>query len=313
MTPLIFFAVLGAALLHASWNAIIKTGGNKQTTMMIFTCWQALIGFCIVIWLPFPARDVWPWLIASGVIHMFYQLFLAYAYEQGDLSRVYPISRGTAPLIVLVVSAAFLADVITPTEYLGIAVLGAGIVLMAGGALHSGESRRLIPYALGAATATAGYTLVDGIGARIGGDALAYVAWLLLMAGFFYVPAVIALKGVHVARAPWAIWKRGAVPAAASLVAYGIVVWAMTQAPIALVSALRETSILFAVLIGWLVFGEKLGGLKALAALLIVSGVVLPRISAGARPPLRSPGIFQNQRDVLGWCGVARLSPLFRT
>jgi len=113
LTLSVFLAVLGAALLHAAWNAIIKTGGNKQTTMMIFTVWQGLIGLCAVVWFPLPAWEVWPWLLASGVIHMFYQLFLAYAYEQGDLSRVYPISRGSAPLMVLVVGALFLDDVVT--------------------------------------------------------------------------------------------------------------------------------------------------------------------------------------------------------
>ncbi len=278
MTLTVFLAVLFAALLHASWNAIIKTGGNKQTTMMIFTIWQGLIGLGLVVWLPLPSAEVWPWLIASGVIHMFYQLFLAYAYEQGDLSRVYPISRGTAPLIVLGVSALFLSDVVTVTEYLGVAVLGLGIVTMASGALLSGESRKLIPFALGAATATAGYTLTDGIGARIAGAPWVYVGWLLALSAVFFVPAATWLKGTVILRAPAAEWRRGIIPAAASLAAYGIVVWAMTQAPIALVAALRETSIFFAVLIGWLIFGEKMGATKVTAALLIVAGVALTRL-----------------------------------
>jgi len=274
----VFLAVLGAAFLHAGWNAIIKTGANKQTTMLIFTVWQGIIGLCVVVWLPFPAAEVWPWLLASGAIHMVYQLFLAYAYEQGDLSRVYPISRGTAPLIVLCFGAIFLADLVSVTEYLGVAILGLGIMLMASGALSSGESRRLVPYAFGAAMATAGYTLVDGIGARIGGNPLAYVGWLLFLSGFFFVPAVFVLKGRKVAMASWSVWRRGIVPAAASLVAYAIAVWAMTQAPIALVAALRETSILFAVLIGWLVFGEKMNALKATSAAFIVAGVALTRL-----------------------------------
>lgn len=278
MTFGVFVAVLAAALLHAGWNAIIKTGGNKQTTMMIFTIWQGLIGLSILIWLPWPKGDAWIWLIASGAIHMVYQLFLAYAYEQGDLSRVYPISRGSAPLMVMLFSLVFLSDPISAFEYLGIAVLGAGIMLMAHGAWTSGESRRLIPFALGAATATAAYTLVDGMGARVNGAALPYVAWLLFLSGFFYVPAVLVLKGPSVTRAPWKAWRAGIIPAAASLVAYAIVVWAMTSSPIALVAALRETSILFAVLIGWLVFKEPMSQSKACAAGLIISGVILTRI-----------------------------------
>ena len=278
MSLLVFCAVLGAALLHATWNALIKTGANKQTSMLIMTVWQGIIGLSIVVWLPIPQASVWPWLIGSGVVHMFYQLFLAYAYEQGDLSRVYPLARGAAPMIVLLVSFFAMSDHITTAEVSGIAVLGLGILLMARGVFTSGESRRLVPFALGSAVATAAYTIVDGIGARIEGDAVAYVGWLLLMSGIFYVPAILVLKGRSIASASRTVWAQGALPAAASLAAYSIAVWAMTQAPIALVAALRETSILFAVLIGWWVFGERMDKQKCLAAILIVAGVVLTRL-----------------------------------
>ena len=277
MSLTVFFAVLAAALIHASWNAAIKTGANKQTSMLILTLGQGLLGFLVVIWRPLPAADVWPWLIASGFVHMVYQLFLAYAYEQGDLSRVYPISRGSAPLMVLIFSLFFLADDITGTELAGVFVLGLGIVLMARGAFTSGENRRLIPFALGAACATAAYTVIDGLGARIAGDPVSYVGWLLLLSGCFYLPVVLGLKGRRILRASRRDWARGMFAAAASLIAYGIAVWAMTQAPIALVAALRETSILFAVLIGWIVFGEKMNRGKAAAAALIMAGVALTR------------------------------------
>ena len=278
MSVAVFFAVLCAALLHAIWNALIKTGQGKQASMLILTVWQGVFGVLVVVWLPFPRAEVWPWLIASGVIHMFYQLFLAYAYEQGDLSRVYPIARGAAPLLVLAVSIFALGDHVAPMEYLGVAVLGVGIVLMARGAFTNGESRRLVPFALGSATATAAYSIVDGLGARVAGDAAQYVSWLLVMAALFYIPAALFLKGRDVLVAPRVDWLRGAMAGLASLVAYGIVVWAMTQAPIALVTALRETSILFAVLIGWLVFGERMDRWKAVAAGLIVLGVVVTRL-----------------------------------
>lgn len=274
----ILAAVLGAALLHASWNALIKTGSNKQTAMLIMTVWQGLIGLAVVVWLPFPSLKVWPWIIGSGLIHMCYQLFLAYAYEQGDLSRVYPLARGAAPMIVLAVSSVFLADEMAGQEVFGILVLGLGILLMARGVFTSGESRKLIPFALCSAMATAAYTIVDGIGARVEGDAVAYVGWLLLMAAVFYIPAVLHLKGGAVTQAPKRDWLRGAITASAALAAYCIVVWAMTKAPIALVAALRETSILFAVLIGWIVFGDRMDRLKWAAATLIVLGVILTRI-----------------------------------
>ena len=274
----IFAAVMGAAFLHAFWNALVKTGVNKQTSMLMLTLGQSAIGLVMGLSRPFPGADVWVWILASALIHTVYQLFLAYAYEQGDLSRVYPIARGTAPLIVLGVSVAFLPDPVSALEYLGIAVLGAGIVWLARGAFTSGESRRLVPYALGAACATAGYSIVDGLGARIEEDAVAYVGWLLALAGVFYVPVVLALRGRRTAVAPLKAWGVGLVASAASMTAYAIVVWAMTQAPIALVTALRETSILFAVLIGWLVFGERMDRGKAIAAALILSGVMLTRL-----------------------------------
>lgn len=278
MSFTVFLAVLGAALLHATWNACIKTGTNKQTSMLIMTVWQGLMGGLIVMWRPLPAAEVWPWLFASGLVHMFYQLFLAYAYEQGDLSRVYPLARGAAPMMVLLVSLVALPDAVAVTEYVGIIVIGFGIVCMAWGALASGESRKLIPFAIGAACATASYTLIDGVGARIGGDPVTYVGWLLLMAAFFYLPAIFALQGKSVLSASRRDWVIGIFTGGASLTAYGIAVWAMSVASIAVVAALRETSILFAMLIGWLVFHDKMDRLKVLAGLLIVTGVVLTRL-----------------------------------
>ncbi len=278
MTLTVFLAVICAAFLHAAWNAGVKTGARKQTAMLILTVWQGFVGLAIVIWRPLPGAEVWPWLLASGVVHMFYQLFLAYAYEQGDLSRVYPLARGAAPMMVMVFSLFILPDPVSPMEYAGVAVLGAGIMLMAWGALASGESRRLIPFALGSATATAAYTVIDGLGARVAADPLTYVSWLLLMSAVFYVPVALCLKGREIIVAPRADWLKGSVIGLMSLVAYGIVLWAMTQAPIALVAALRETSILFAMLLGWLVFGDRMDGVKASAGALIVAGVVLTRL-----------------------------------
>ncbi len=278
MTLSVFLAVLLAALLHAGWNAIVKTGLSKQTSMFLLSVGHAAIGGVVALTQPFPAPEVWPWLFASGLIHMAYQLFLAYAYEQGDLSRVYPIARGAAPMIVLLVSLAFLADPLQHWDFIGILVLGAGIALMARGVFSSGESRRMLPFAFGAACATAGYTLADGLGARVSGQPFAYVGWLMILSAVFFTPAVIALKGTAVLKADRKGWTLGMIAAAASFAAYAIAVWAMTKAPIALVGALRETSILFAVLIGWLFFKDRMDRTKIMAACLIVAGVVLTRL-----------------------------------
>jgi drug/metabolite transporter (DMT)-like permease len=274
----VLLAVLGAALLHAGWNAIIKTGLSKQTSMFLLSVGHAAIGFCVALTKPFPEAEVWPWLLASGLIHMAYQLFLAFAYEQGDLSRVYPLARGAAPMMVLVVSVLFLSDPMGMMDYVGVLVLGLGIAFMARGVFTNGESRRLLPFAFGSAMATAGYTLADGLGARVAGDPLQYVGWLMMLSALFYTPAAIALRGVEVIRASRRDWIMGLIAAAASFAAYAIAVWAMTVAPLALVAALRETSILFAVLLGWLLFGDRMDRGKIIAAVLIVSGVVLTRL-----------------------------------
>lgn len=274
----VFVAVLFAALLHASWNAIIKTGADKVQGMLVLTLSHAAVGGVLAMFVPLPPVAAWGWLAGSVLIHAAYQSFLAFAYSHGNLSRVYPISRGSAPIFVLLYGFFFLPDVIRSAEYLGITLLGTGIIVMARGVFTSGESRRLLPFAFGAALATAGYTVTDGVGARVAGDATSYIAWLFLLSAPVFVPVCLILRGPSVLRISPAIWRSGAIGGVLSVVAYWIAVWGMTQAPIALVAALRETSVLFAVLIGILFFGEKGDFGKLLAALLIVSGIIITRL-----------------------------------
>ena len=278
MSLWVMLAVLGAAFLHALWNSLLKVGTSRMGAMVILSIGEIPIGLAVVLARPALEWAVAPWVIAAGCAHFFYKLFLTYAYERGDLSRVYPIARGSAPLMVGLVSPFFLPDVITPVEFAGIAVLGAGILLMAQGVFASGENRRLIPYALGSACATATYTLIDGQGARVSGDAVAYIAWVFVVDGLFFAGGMLAWKGAAVLPRQAKAWGVGMIAAAASYGDYAVSVWAMTIAPIAVVAALRETSILFAVLIGWLVFGERMTRGKALAALVIVGGVMLTRL-----------------------------------
>lgn len=278
MSFTVFLAVLAAAFLHAAWNALIKTGASKQSAMLILSVGHALVGACVAFWKgPLPSAAL-PWLFGSGLIHMCYQLALSYAYEHGDLSRVYPIARGAAPMLVLVISALFLSDQLAPMEWFGITILGLGILLMARGVFTSGESRKMLPFAFASAVATAGYSITDGMGARAAGDAVQYVGWLLMLSTVFYAPVAIGLKGRALFKAPNRAWALGMVAAIASFSAYAIAVWAMTQAPIALVAALRETSILFAVLIGWIAFGERMDRDKVIAIAVILTGVILTRL-----------------------------------
>lgn len=279
MSTAVLLAVLAAGLLHASWNALIKMGVSKLTSMLIMTLIQGGAGAAIALGRPLPQGDVLLWLLASGAFHAAYKLFLSFAYEQGDLSRVYPIARGAAPMIVLALSAVVLtADTLGLFEVIGVLVLGLGILLMARGVFSAGESSKLIPLAFGSACMTAGYSIVDGLGARVSGDPVMYVGWLFALDAVIFAPICLALRGRSVFIAPRKEWLVGGAAALASYGAYAIAVWAMTIAPIALVAALRETSILFAVLIGWAFFGDKMGWAKAVSAALIVAGVMMTRL-----------------------------------
>lgn len=278
MTVWVFLAVLGAALLHALWNALLRAGTSRVAAMMVLSAGQGVIGLAIAMTQSLPVAAVWPWILASGLIHTGYQTFLAFAYEHGDLSRVYPLARGTAPLLTLALSTFWLAEAISATEAAGIVILGAGILLLAGGVWTSGESRRMLPYAFGAACATAGYTMTDGIGARIAGSPVVYLGWAMVMASLIFAATMLALRGRSCVPRAGRVWLLGGLGSIASYAAYAVVVWAMTQAPIALVAALRETSILFAVLIGWAVFRERMTWNKVLSAAIIVAGVLLTRL-----------------------------------
>jgi len=278
MTLGVLLAVLAAAFLHALWNALIKVGTDKLAAMVVLSVMEVPIGLAVALSRPWPPVEVWAFVIAAGCTHFAYKFFLTSAYERGDLSRVYPLARGAAPMIVGVVSWVLLSDVLSVWEAAGIAVLGSGIILMARGVFTGGEERRLVPFALGSAVATATYTMIDGLGARVSGDAIAYVGWVFVADGLIFALGMMAWKGARVVPPMGRIWAVGTAASAASYGAYAVSVWAMTVAPIALVAALRETSILFAVLIGWLAFGERMDRGKALSAALIVGGVMVTRL-----------------------------------
>ncbi len=274
----VLLAVLCAAFLHALWNALIKVGTSRVGAMVILSVAEVPIGLAVALPRAPINPEAWPWVIAAGCTHFFYKTFLVFAYDRGDLSRVYPLARGAAPLAVALFGAVFLSDAITGAQYAGVGLLACGIALMARGVFTDGESRRLIPFALGSAAATATYTLLDGLGARVSGDAISYVAWVFVADGLIFTLGSLLWRGAGVVPRDGRAWVVGSFASLASYGAYAISIWAMTVAPIAVVAALRETSILFAVLIGWLVFGEKMTRDKAMAAVLIVAGVIVTRM-----------------------------------
>ncbi len=278
MSSGVFFAVLCAALLHASWNAIIKFGDNKVLGMILLSIAHGAAGLVMILYFPAPKPAAWGWLAVSVLLHWLYKYCLTLAYSHGDLSRVYPISRGTAPVLVMLAGFVLLPDHLSSVQIIAIILLALGILQMARGVFVYGVSLQLLPFALGAALGTAGYTIADGMGARASGNVSGFVGWLFFLDGTLFAIWGIYRGGREVLSRSRRLWVVGLAAGVASVAAYWIAVWAMTVAPIALVAALRETSVLFAVLIGIVVLGERSDPRKIIAAILIATGVVLIRI-----------------------------------
>lgn len=267
-------AVLGAGLLHAGWNALLKSapGGDPLLDTASVVAGSGVCGLMMIPFLALPDPAAWKFAAASAVIHWGYYVTLAQAYRTGDLSFAYPLMRGTAPLLVTLLGIAFLGEWPTPQIAAGIALICGGIVSIAF-IRHNRHPPAAAAWAFANAAIIAAYTLIDGAGARASGNALSYVAWLI------FLEAIPFLAWIHARRGRAAIaylrrgWRRGLIGGAASLAAYGIVLWAMTRAPVAAVAALRETSVLFAALIGAVWLKEGFGLPRLAGAASVVLGV----------------------------------------
>ncbi len=270
--------VLLAALLHACWNALIKADGDKFLFMALMAGGSGLIGLTLVPLVPVPAAASWPYIGLSVALHTAYKLFLVQSYRHGDLSQVYPIARGVAPLIVTPFAVVIAGDVISLTSAAAIAVIGLGVASLAfrGGAPLAHDPRP-VAYALGTAVFIAAYTLTDGLGARLAGSPHAYAVWLFVLDG---VPltAIVLWRRRAVLTLARAKALRGLAASVMSMTAYWLVIYGMTVAPIGPVAVLRETSVIFAAIIGALMLKEGLGRWRIAAASLVAVGVVMLRI-----------------------------------
>ena len=280
--PLTVIAVvLLAALVHAGWSAVAKSAGRGDP--MIATSAIAVGGAVLalplltVTGLPAPASH--PHVIASGVIHVLYFLLVGLAYRAADYSAVYPITRGSAPLATSLLAFAVLGETMPPLAWVGVILLSAGILGLGSDALRQGglTARALAIAGLNVAVIV-GYTLVDGAGTRASGNAPGYVLAMMALTGLLLLPVVLAWLGAAAGRAMLVRWRIGLIGGAMVSLSYGTALWAMTRAPIGMVAALRETSVLFAAAIAALFLRERFGPVRWVCAGVILAGMVAMRL-----------------------------------
>lgn len=286
----VLLVVLFSALLHAGWNALVRSSSDKQRGTLQVVCGAGALAALVVPALPIPAPASWAYVVVSGLIHVVYFRLVASAYRDGELSLAYPLMRGSAPVLTAVSATVLLGETPTLPGWLGIALICTGVLCLAGSAWHSAARHSAVPSALLNAGVIALYTVVDGLGARLSGHAASYTAWVFIFTAWPML-LLARLQHAHIhgrstlpSPGTWRwhhAWdmRRSLLGGGGTLGAYGLALWAMTYAPIAVVAALRETSIVFATLIGVLFLHERLGRLRLLAVTLVCAGAAAIKLA----------------------------------
>jgi drug/metabolite transporter (DMT)-like permease len=276
MSLFVFGMILFSAALHATWNAVVKGGDDKLQSMIVVAAFAAVPGLVLLPFLPPMAPAAWSYLAISVVLEIAYAVLVAAAYANTDMSRAYPLMRGTPPLIVALVSALALGISVSMTAWIGIGLVSLGLMSLT--MRGTGGDGRGVGFAFLNALVIASYTLVDSFGVRASGASLTYTMWIFVLVGLPLTAwGVLRIPGfVGYARRDW---KLGVIGGIGTLGSYGIVLWAMTQAPVTLVAALRETSILFGTGIAVIVLREKVTRARLFAVLIIAAGAVVLKLA----------------------------------
>ena len=277
MSLTVFEIVLVAAVLHASWNAIVKAGKNTVLTMVLVTASAALWAVVLLPVLPSPSPESWPYIALSAALQIVYFALVARIYRIADMSQTYPIMRGAAPLIVALAGTLLLDEALSSSAWLGVCIICSGILIM----LWSGgqKSREGLILALLNALVISGYTLVDGIGVRLSAASASYTLWIFLITGVAITCWATLTQWSQTRHYLRLNWHLGAVGGLGTLVSYGLALYAMTQAPLAVVAALRETSILFSAVISWLILKEHITVVRCVSVCVIAIGAITLRLA----------------------------------
>src|SRR5438093_7139088 len=267
--------VLVAAALHASWNAIIKAGSEKFADTVLVTIGAAIVPGLLLPWISLPATSSWPYLVASVIIHFGYFSLVVLAYKSGDLSYAYPIMRGVAPLLTALIAGLLVNEPLTAGGKIGILLLSSGILTLTGDNWRSGQFVfTTTGVGLMNAIVIAAYTLVDGIGIRLAGNAGSYVSWLFFLIALPFLALSLLRERQLFTDHLRSRWRTGLLGGFCTFCSYGLVLWAMIHLPIALVAALRETSVIFGTVIAAVFLRERFGPIRYLAATLVTAGAV---------------------------------------
>ncbi len=274
MSAGILLIILTAAMLHATWNTIVKTAGDRMVTLGLVALGHVIPGAVMIAVLPPPDPASWPYLVASTVIHFGYFYMLGQAYKHGDLSVVYPIARGIVPALVSLWAMLFVGEILPAQAWIGIGLIAVAIQTSSWAALRHGVGRPALFFALGTGVCISGYSLVDGVGVRLSGGTLGYWAWHSTL--HLFIAGFVALRRRKMLRTiPRRTVFFGILGGMVSMTAYGLVLYAKHFAPLGAVSALRETSVIFAALIGFVLLKEGNWLRRLIAAVLMASGVAL--------------------------------------
>ncbi len=267
----IFILILVSALCHAVWSAIIKSSKNPLSLMGITSVLEVTIFLPLTFTVPFPTVEVWYFLIATVIIHVFYRLNVIYSYRYGDLSYIYPISRGSSCLFVAIISILFLSSDISVAGFVGILIVCIGLFLIS---YSKNLSFNFRGFALAISTAIliTAYTLVDGVGVRLSENGFSYIYWLFTLNGIpLLIIGLISKDGLR--KRETYTFRSGIAAGVFATSSYSIVVWSMQFIEIAYVSSIREISIVFAAIIGMLFLFEKNAKSRIIPSILIVSGI----------------------------------------
>jgi drug/metabolite transporter (DMT)-like permease len=264
--------VLFAAALHATWNAVVKSVTDRLALMAVMGLATVAVCVPMALLVTAPRAAAWPEIAGSVLLHVVYNLLLIETYRHGEYNQVYPVARGIAPPTVAVASVLIVGETLSAVQTVGVLIVSGGLMVLAHGSRH--EPKRALVFAVLTGLLIASYTVVDGVGVRRSDSVLGYTSWLFTAEGLMMVGALVVASRLSARRPTFdrELVLPGAVAGVLSLIAYGLVLWAQTRGALAVVAALRETSVVFAAVIGAVVFHERMPSRRILASVLIAAG-----------------------------------------